>query len=181
MSENEITKDPNDYKDIVITKMKKFVEIAEKYNVILLHENEKDIYGDVPERCLTLYKELNSDNFKLIFDFANFVQVDANTWEAYQLLKDYIEYIHIKDAKKDNSQNVVCGTGDGQIERILKEEFNKGYDGFLTLEPHLVKFDELKNLELEDAKQVIKEDLAENGFEGYKMQLNALNEILERI
>nr|WP_318757965.1 hypothetical protein [Staphylococcus sp. KG4-3]MDW8561514.1 hypothetical protein [Staphylococcus sp. KG4-3] len=43
-----------------------------------------------------------------------------------------IEYIHIKDAVYKDSINVVCGTGDGQIESILKQAITSGYKGFLT-------------------------------------------------
>lgn len=173
--------DPDNYKDEVLRKLDAFIDIAKKYNVCLLHENEKDIYGDSPERCLVLAQKLFSDNFALIFDFANFVQVGADTIAAYKLLEKYLRYIHIKDAVYANDQNVPCGTGDGKIEEILKDLFSKGYDGFLTLEPHLVKFDSLQSLELEAAEDVIQEDLAESGFAGFKMQLDGLKKILANI
>lgn len=169
------------YKDIVISKLRQFIDIANKYNVMLIHENEKGIYGDTPDRCKTLAENLFSENFGLIFDFANYVQVGVDTIDAYKILQKYIVYIHIKDAKYDNEQNVVAGTGDGNIERILKDLFKNGYNGFLTLEPHLVKFASLQSLEKESVENIIKEDLAENGFEGYKMQLNALNNIIKKI
>ena len=108
-------KNPEDYKDEVIKKLKIFTSIAEKYNVVLLHENEKDIYGDIASRCLTIFKEVDSENFKAIFDFANFVQCKEDTKECYKLLKDYIEYYHIKDANQADKENVVCGTGEGKI------------------------------------------------------------------
>lgn len=172
---------PQDFECTVLQKMEEFVKIAESYDVVLLHENEKDIYGDIAARCFTLSQTLKSKSFKLIFDFANFVQVGENTIEAYHLLKSDIEYIHIKDAIYDKNENVVCGSGDGQIKKILTEAIFDGYDGFLTLEPHLAMFDSLKDLELEDASEIIKENKAKDGATGYKMQLDALNEILTNI
>lgn len=172
---------PQDFECTVLQKMEEFVKIAESYDVVLLHENEKDIYGDIATRCFTLSQTLKSKSFKLIFDFANFVQVGENTIEAYHLLKSDIEYIHIKDAIYDKNENVVCGSGDGQIKKILTEAIFDGYDGFLTLEPHLAMFDSLKDLELEDASEIIKENKAKDGATGYKMQLDALNEILTNI
>ena len=77
-------------------------------------------------------------HFKAIFDFANFVQCGEDTQECYDLLKDEIVYIHIKDAVSTDSQNVVCGTGEGKIPEILAQAIDSGYKGFLTLEPHLV-------------------------------------------
>ena len=169
------------YRDEVIGKIKEFAAIAEKYEVILLHENEKDIYGDIARRCLEILKEVCSDYFKAIFDFANFVQCGEDTQECYDLLKDEIVYIHIKDAVTTDSQNVVCGTGEGKIPEILAQAIQSGYKGFLTLEPHLVLFDSLKDLELEDAQEIIKDNKGLDGAGGYKLQYESLLNILEKI
>lgn len=173
--------DVDSYKDAVVEKISNFAEIAGKHNVILLHENEKDIFGDTDERCKTILDEVNSPYFKAIFDFANFVQVDVDTVEAYKLLKEHIVYIHIKDAEKGENQNVPCGTGDGNIEVILKDIFKNGYKGFLTLEPHLAVFDSLKDLELEDVNEIIKVDRDITGKEAYEIQYNSLLSVLENM
>ena len=173
--------DADQYKDDVISKIKAFADIAEKHNVILLHENEKDIYGDIARRCHEILKAVASPSFKAIFDFANFVQCGEDTQECYDLLKDEIVYIHIKDAVSTDSQNVVCGTGEGKIPEILAQAIDSGYKGFLTLEPHLVLFDSLKDLELEDATEIIKDNKGLDGAGGYKLQYEALVEILKNI
>ncbi|MGI2302664.1 sugar phosphate isomerase/epimerase family protein [Staphylococcus cohnii] len=169
------------YKDIVISKLKEFAKIAEQYNIILLHENEKDIFGDIARRCKLILDEVNSPNFKAIFDFANFVQCGEDTQDCYDLLSDDIAYIHIKDAVYKDNFNVLCGTGDGQIESILVQFFESGYQGFLTLEPHLVVFDAIKDLELEHSTETIQNSAAKDGAEGYKMQYEALLKILSNI
>lgn len=173
--------DADQYKDDVISKIKAFADIAEKHGVILLHENEKDIFGDIARRCHEILKAVSSPSFKAIFDFANFVQCGEDTQECYDLLKDEIVYIHIKDAVSTDSQNVVCGTGEGKIPEILKQAIDRGYKGFLTLEPHLVLFDSLKDLELEDATEIIKDNKGLDGAGGYKLQYEALVEILKTI
>lgn len=173
--------DVDQYKDDVISKIKAFADIAEKHDVILLHENEKDIYGDIARRCHDILKAVASPSFKAIFDFANFVQCGEDTQECYDLLKDEIVYIHIKDAVSTDSQNVVCGTGEGKIPEILAQAIDSGYKGFLTLEPHLVLFDSLKDLELEDATEIIKDNKGLDGAGGYKLQYEALVEILKNI
>lgn len=174
-------KNPEDYKDIVIDKLKKFTEIAKKYDIVLLHENEKDIYGDISSRCLTIFEEVGSEHFKGIFDFANFVQCMEDTRECYELLKDHIVYYHIKDAVKEDKENVVCGTGQGKIEEILTDAIKNGYEGFLTLEPHLVIFDSLKDLELEDVNNIIKKDKGLDGKSAYALQYKSLINILKKI
>lgn len=172
---------PDGYRDAVVSKVKEFAQIAEKHNIVLLHENEKDIFGDIGRRCDDLLRSVDSPSFKAIFDFANFVQCGEDTQVCYDLLKDLVEYIHIKDAVTTDSQNVVCGTGEGKIPEILEQAISSGYKGFLTLEPHLVLFDSLKDLELEDATEVIKDDKGLDGAGGYKLQYEALLNILNQI
>ncbi|WP_045516956.1 sugar phosphate isomerase/epimerase family protein [Neobacillus niacini] len=173
--------DADQYRNEVVIKLKEYAAIAEKYNVILLHENEKDIFGDIARRCHEILTEVGSPYFKGIFDFANFVQCGEDTHKCYNLLKDEIVYIHIKDAVTQNSQNVVCGTGEGKIPELLTQFIESGYKGFLTLEPHLVLFDSLKDLELEDATEIIKDNKGLDGAGGYKLQYEALLEILKKI
>ncbi|MFK9095103.1 sugar phosphate isomerase/epimerase family protein [Bacillus salipaludis] len=172
---------PDTYRDEVIHKIKEYAAIAEKYNVILLHENEKDIFGDIGRRCYEILTEVKSLSFKAIFDFANFVQCGEDTQECYDFLKDEVVYIHIKDAVTIDNQNVVCGTGEGKIPELLSQFIKAGYKGFLTLEPHLVLFDSLKDLELEDAADIIKDNNGLDGAGGYKLQYEALLEILNKI
>jgi sugar phosphate isomerase/epimerase len=169
------------YREEVVSKLKEYAAIAEKYNVILLHENEKDIFGDIGRRCHEILTEVGSPYFKGIFDFANFVQCGEDTQECYDLLKNEVVYIHIKDAVTSDSQNVVCGTGEGKIPEILAQFIESGYKGFLTLEPHLVLFDSLKDLELEDATEIIKDNKGLDGAGGYKLQYEALLDILKKI
>jgi sugar phosphate isomerase/epimerase len=173
--------DADSYKEEVIAKLKEFAGIAEKYNVILVHENEKDIFGDIGRRCHEILTEVGSPSFKGIFDFANFVQCGEDTQACYDLLREEIVYIHIKDAVSTDSQNVVCGTGEGKIPELLSKFIKSGYTGFLTLEPHLVLFDSLKDLELEDASEVIKDNKGLDGESAYKLQYEALLNILEKI
>lgn len=177
-----VNKNPADWKDEVLRKLKGFADIAAKYDVILLHENEKDIYGDIGSRCKIILDALASPHFKAAFDFANFVQCGEDTAQCWEMLKEHVVYIHIKDAIAGNKENVVCGTGDGKIPELLKKAIREdGYEGFLTLEPHLVLFATLQSLETEDASQVIATNKAKDGAEGYAMQYNALKAILEKI
>lgn len=171
--------DADKYEDEVISKIKRFSDIAKQYGIILLHENEKDIYGDIGRRCNTLFEKVNSPHFKGIFDFANFVQCGEDPIKCYELLKKHIIYFHIKDAAYDLSYNVLCGTGDGKIKEILTDAIkNDGYEGFLTLEPHLAMFGSLQGLELEDASSVVNESANINGEQGYEMQYNEIKKIL---
>ena len=160
----------------VINRLSRMIDYAKNKNVILLHENEKDIFGDTAIRCLDLMQELYCDNFKAVFDPANFVQVGENTLDAYDKLHNYVAYMHIKDSQKDGTV-VPAGKGEGNIEVILTELFKKGYNGFISLEPHLGSFDGLANLELDDA--MLK--LPKSGEGTFTLAFNSLCTIINRI
>lgn len=132
---------PNKHREEVLLRWNSFIEAAKGTGIILLHENEKDIYGDTAERCFDLLKSLNCDYVKGIFDFANFVQCnEVNYPKAYELLKDYIVYVHVKDAVYSDGHVVPAGDGDGKIPEILSRLRDKEFEGFLSLEPHLGDF-----------------------------------------
>jgi UDP-N-acetyl-2-amino-2-deoxyglucuronate dehydrogenase len=143
------------YKMLVIENLRRMIYYAKDHGIILLHENEKGIYGDNAIRCKELMDALYCENFKAIFDFANFVQCNQNTLEAFKILRPYIAYIHIKDAKKDSSLVVPAGLGDGHIARIVRILDTEKFDGFFSIEPHLMEFVGLKDLEKEDEKSNI--------------------------
>ena len=138
-------KDYKDYKNQVIDKLGKMTELAKENGIYLCHENEKGIYGDVAERCLELFKAV--PDLKGVFDPANFVQCGQDTKEAWNLLKDYIFYMHIKDATREGDI-VPSGAGAGNIAYVAKEFIKKGGNCF-TMEPHLTVFSGLADLEQE--------------------------------
>lgn len=171
---------PEEAEAEVTAALRRFIAEAEAADIVLIHENEKDIYGDNLARNYSLMKTLGGEHFGLAFDFANFVQVGEDTLACWEALKDYVRYIHIKDAVASSRENVVFGTGEGQVREILDRAIRRdGYTGFLTLEPHLVLFDSLQSLELEQAHNIIKVDKAKDGASAYAMQYNALVNILK--
>lgn len=167
--------EPEKYRDEVLARMKRMVDYAAEQDVVLLHENEKGIYGDNAERCLDLMKSFYGEHFQCVFDFANFVQCHQDTMEAYELLKPYIAYIHMKDARMSDGEVVLPGDGDGSVREILAQLDESGYEGFLSLEPHLVAFDGLDKLEKE-----AKERKLADGIEAYKSAYHRLEELLGR-
>ena len=140
MPKNE---DPTPYKNAVIDRMGTFLEVAKGSGVVLCHENEKGIYGDIAPRCLELHEAL--PELAGIFDPANYVQCGQDTLAAWDLLKDHIRYLHIKDALADGSV-VPPGKGIGNVPQIVKAYLAKGGVA-ATMEPHLKVFDGLKALE----------------------------------
>jgi len=161
---------------LVIDRLGRLISYAREEDVVLLHENEKDIYGDTVEHCLDLMEALSCEHFKQVFDPANFVQCGQDTKEAYEVLKDYVAYVHIKDAKSESGRIVPAGYGDGNILYVLHRLFAAGYTGFISLEPHLGNFEGLAQLELEND---FMNDLPDAGEDTFTIAYEALKKIIE--
>ena len=132
---------PESFRDEVMRRWERFVVAAKGSGLTLLHENEKNIYGDTAERCLDLLETMNCGYLKAVFDPANFVQCDVETYpHAFNLLRKYIAYVHVKDALYSNHSVVPSGYGDGKVKDILRELSDGNFEGFLSLEPHLADF-----------------------------------------
>ena len=113
----------------VVKRLRGFLEIVRESGVILLHENEKRIWADTPERVIRLYNEINDPQFKLCFDASNYIQCGVDAAKAYDALKDITEYYHIKDCSKDKVE-VPVGMGLGDYKNMIKDLVKRGYDGF---------------------------------------------------
>ncbi|BDZ50390.1 xylose isomerase [Frondihabitans sucicola] len=130
--------DPALIRDEVLTRMRALADLAEREGVILLHENEKEIYGDVPSRVLDIVESVGSAALRLAWDNANFVQCGVKPFtEAWPLLHEYVDYLQVKDAVAATGQVVPAGFGDGQLLETVTALRDRGYDGFASLEPHL--------------------------------------------
>lgn len=168
---------PEDFREEVLDRMGRMVEEAAAWDSVLLHENEKGIYGDNAPRCKELLEAFYGPHFKAVFDFANFVQVGQQTLPAYELLKPYVEYVHVKDAQWGTGAVVPAGQGDGHVKEILTALTGGGWKGFLSLEPHLTDFAGLAALEQDPQKR----GSALDGKSAWKLALDSLQEILAGI
>lgn len=127
-----------DYRDEVVERMAELTGRAFAGGMRLLHENEKDIFGDTPYRCHDLLATINSPALRMAFDPANFVQVGVRPMvDAWPILADCVTHVHIKDAVFADGSVRPAGEGDGAVPQLLDALAAGGYRGFLTLEPHL--------------------------------------------
>jgi sugar phosphate isomerase/epimerase len=130
--------EPGHYREEVIDRMGIMAGEARDSGVTLLHENEKEIYGDVPSRCLEILAGVGSPALRAAWDAANFVQCGVRPYtEGYASLRPYVEYVHVKDALSGSDSVVPAGEGDGQLPDTLSALRASGFDGFFSLEPHL--------------------------------------------
>jgi sugar phosphate isomerase/epimerase len=129
---------PERYRTQVIDQMGALAQIAEERGVILAHENEKEIYGDLPGRCADLIASVASPALQATFDPANYVQCGVRPFsDAYSLLRPYLMYLQVKDARAVTGEVTPAGEGDGQLRETLLALRDSGFAGFMSLEPHL--------------------------------------------
>jgi sugar phosphate isomerase/epimerase len=94
----------------------------------------------------------NVPGMKIVFDTGNPVFTLDRTiekpypmqsaWEFYTHVREHIAYVHIKDGQYDHEKQkqifTFPGEGDGDVKRILADLMTTGYDGGISIEPHMV-------------------------------------------
>ena len=131
---------PERYRAEAIDRMAALAEIAAGHGLVLAHENEKEIYGDRPERCAELIEAVGSPALRATFDAANFVQCGVVPHrDAYPLIRPYLVYLQVKDALAATGQVVPAGQGDGELRETLAALAASGFSGYVSLEPHLAE------------------------------------------
>ncbi len=166
-------KQPEEYRDEVMRRLEQFVAAAKGSNIILCHENEKGIYGDVAKRCVEIHETF--PEIKAVFDPANFVQCKQDTKAAWNMLSKYVEYMHIKDAL-ESGKVVPAGHGIGNLPFLLSQ-----YKGtVLSLEPHLTVFKGLSELEENENRTVIPEYQYRSAGEAFDTAVDALKMLISK-
>lgn len=171
---------PENYRDEVFERLEKMADYSRSNGIWCCHENEKDIYGDSDDRCLDILKTFEG-KIKGVFDPANFIQCHVEILPAYEKLKDYIEYMHIKDCRMTDGFVVPCGKGDGHLAELIRRFNEKDGDRFLTLEPHLKVFDGLSALEQNGGADSVKEVYSyPTNRDAFNAACDAFKEVLEK-
>ncbi len=115
-----------------------------------VHENCMNYGGMSWAHTLELLEQC--PGLKLVFDTANPVfnpdrrgarpwpRQDA--WEFWTHVRDHVAHIHVKDATwvpaKNDADYNWPGEGSGHVRAILRDALARGYDGGISIEPHMV-------------------------------------------
>jgi len=118
-----------------------------------VHENCMNYGGMGWKYTLELVE--NVPGLKLVFDTANplctpdYATGDTtklqSTWEFYEHVKEHVAYVHIKDCRFqefteglfNKAEFTWPGDGDGDVVKIVRDLVESGYDGGISMEPHL--------------------------------------------
>ncbi|HVA92711.1 MAG TPA: sugar phosphate isomerase/epimerase, partial [Chloroflexota bacterium] len=131
--------DPAAWRGEVLRRVTELTARARAAGVTLIHENEKDIYGDTIARCVDLLTSVRDSGWGAALDPANFIQCGEEPFPAaYEALAPWIRYVHVKDALA-SGMVTVAGEGLSNWSALLARLREDGYDGVLSLEPHLAE------------------------------------------
>jgi len=163
--------DNAELEEIIFRKVNHLVKMCEDTGVIYLHENCMNYGGMSYLHTLKLLDNVKSPAFKLVFDTGNPVftrrRVGApphpfqNAFEFYDNVKEFIHYIHIKDGVVNEDKGQIerpgvkftfAGEGDGDVKAIMTDLLKNGYDGGISIEPHLAVVHHEQNGEQPDEK-----------------------------
>jgi sugar phosphate isomerase/epimerase len=160
--------DPADHREAVLERTRAAVERAERADRTLLLENEKDIYGDTPGRVRDLLTTVDSPHLRAVFDPANYLEIGVRPYpDALLQVVEYVEAVHVKDADFGERGGIEpAGEGDGRIPETLDALFDRGFDGALSLEPHL---------------SFAGSNYGYSGPEGFRTAARALREVLDDV
>lgn len=165
---------PEDYRKEVMKRIRTLLDIAIENDLTLLVENERGVYGDSPERLLDIFKTMGSPSILMILDGPNFIKAGYEPYpKAFNMLYDYIGYVHIKDSLKDKTI-VPFGKGDTHALEYLKRLKNKNGSCFLTMEPHV---HEIKGFE----EYYEKRGMEKNRAAAFQLAYESFVEILKQL
>lgn len=150
--------DSPEIEKLVFKKVSYLAKMCEDAGILYLCENCGDYSALSYRHTLRLLEAVNSPALKLIFDMGNVIGAPDRSgnppyplqdpWEFYLKVKEFIHYVHIKDAVYNEAEqkktHTFPGEGQAQVVKITRDLLRSGYTGGFSIEPHL-----------------------HNGFEGY--------------
>lgn len=129
-----------DWKRLVHARVRELVHRAEDAGLVLAHENCAGWAGDDAERALELVEVVDSPALRLLFDTGNGVAHGYHAPDMLRELVDHVVHVHVKDAVSGPGGRVdyvLPGAGESGTAECLRLLARHGYDGTLSIEPHL--------------------------------------------
>jgi sugar phosphate isomerase/epimerase len=130
------------WKAEVFRRLKELTAIAEGEGIVLAHENCNG-YGATAQGYLEMVEAVGSSALQLIMDTGNNSLHDNDvevTWDYYEACRAEVTHVHVKCAKPgaDGGGHVTCHVDEDPVQRRIFADLEaNGYDGWLSIEPHI--------------------------------------------
>lgn len=132
------------WKTETIRRYRELARIAEDHDIYLAHENCTGWAGQSAAHMRALIEAVSSEHLVLLFDIGNTISHGYEPWEFYRGIKDLIRYVHVKDCRRAanggrSDRYTLPGEGDALVREILRDLLQSGYDGVISIEPHIAR------------------------------------------
>ena len=135
---------------VVFDRVREVTKMFLNGGITPVHENCMNYGGMSWRHALELLDQ--ASGLKWVFDTANPVfnpdrskpkpWPRQDPWEFWEHVRDHVVHIHVKDATWNPAKNDADynwpGEGQGRVRDILKDALARGYDGGISIEPHMV-------------------------------------------
>ena len=146
-----------------------------------VHENCMNYGGMSWQHALELLDKC--PGLKWVFDTANPIfNADRSKakpwprqdpWEFWTQVRDHVAHIHIKDATWKEAKNDADynwpGEGQGRVYDIVKDAMARGYEGGLSIEPHMVVVFHDAQAQAANKEKAMRKNFVEYGQQTEKM------------
>jgi len=162
------------YSNFKITDLEVAIEqliiLAEKYDKILLMENEPVCNISNPSHLQKFINKYGGKRIKILFDLGNiYKQGEKLKYDELYKIKDYIAYAHIKDYSFKGKTYKALGGGDINYKKFISWiEKEIKHDFFYSLETHASSTNRFNDSEksLKELRKYIKEKKVKYGIVG---------------
>lgn len=129
------------WRDEAVRRMRELATRAEDGGIVLALENCDGWAAESPANMLEFLERVGSPALRLVFDTGNAPIHRMNSLDLYTQVKRHIAYVHVKDSYVDSDGGehyTWPNEGHGYVRQILDDLLRSGYDGGISIEPHLV-------------------------------------------
>ncbi len=125
----------------ILSIYEKLLEKCIKKKITLLIENDRGHFANDKDILVEIFRNLPSDYFKINWDPCNCIGEKNSTKpypDFYNLIKDRIGHLHIKDAIKFEKKykNIMIGKGEVNWKDQISALKENKYSGYYVIEPH---------------------------------------------
>ncbi|HEU5129224.1 MAG TPA: sugar phosphate isomerase/epimerase family protein [Glycomyces sp.] len=137
-------RDEADWRREALRRVRELTVRAADSGVTLLHENCQGWGGRSARHTLELLEA--APGLRLVFDIGNGLAYGYEATAFLAAVIDHVDHVHVKDGETVGGEAVFGPPGDGEVDLhgCLDLLDRAGYDGWLSLEPHVAHIPHLR-------------------------------------
>ena len=134
------------WRDESVARLKDLCAIARDGGVVLALENCVGWHAQSGRRMCEFLDRVGSDRLVCLYDTANARDHDCDPTEFYEAVADRVAYIHVKDTAPGGRPFTFPGEGTCGVRHVLEDQLRRGYQGFVSIEPHMAPSAHMRRL-----------------------------------